>query len=95
MHVAPLDLADRRSVGVFLAGWRGPLHVLVNNAGVMGLSGDAHPGGLGAAVRDQPPWATSRWPPACTGHSPTARAATGEGAAWFAVSSSALFRSAG
>jgi NAD(P)-dependent dehydrogenase (short-subunit alcohol dehydrogenase family) len=33
--VAPLDLADRASVAEFLAGWEGPLHVLVNNAGVM------------------------------------------------------------
>ena len=34
--VAPLDLADRASVAGFVAGWEGPLHVLVNNAGVMG-----------------------------------------------------------
>ncbi|GAA3103765.1 SDR family NAD(P)-dependent oxidoreductase [Pseudonocardia yunnanensis] len=34
--VAPLDLADRASVAEFVAGWEGPLHVLVNNAGVMG-----------------------------------------------------------
>jgi NAD(P)-dependent dehydrogenase (short-subunit alcohol dehydrogenase family) len=33
--VAPLDLADRASVDAFLAGWEGPLHILVNNAGVM------------------------------------------------------------
>ncbi|MFJ6080009.1 SDR family NAD(P)-dependent oxidoreductase [Streptomyces sp. NPDC092369] len=33
--VAPLDLSDPASVGVFTAGWRGPLHILVNNAGVM------------------------------------------------------------
>ena len=33
--VAPLDLADRASVAEFVAGWEGPLHVLVNNAGVM------------------------------------------------------------
>ncbi|HEX4249094.1 MAG TPA: SDR family NAD(P)-dependent oxidoreductase [Pseudonocardia sp.] len=35
VHVAPLDLADRASIAAFVAGWRGPLHVLVNNAGVM------------------------------------------------------------
>jgi NAD(P)-dependent dehydrogenase (short-subunit alcohol dehydrogenase family) len=35
--VAALDLADRRSIAAFVAGWRGPLHVLVNNAGVMAL----------------------------------------------------------
>jgi NAD(P)-dependent dehydrogenase (short-subunit alcohol dehydrogenase family) len=33
--VAPLDLADRASVAEFVAGWEGPLHVLVDNAGVM------------------------------------------------------------
>jgi NAD(P)-dependent dehydrogenase (short-subunit alcohol dehydrogenase family) len=33
--VAPLDLADQSSVASFVAGWTGPLHVLVNNAGVM------------------------------------------------------------
>ncbi len=33
--VAPLDLADLASVDAFVAAWEGPLHVLVNNAGVM------------------------------------------------------------
>jgi NAD(P)-dependent dehydrogenase (short-subunit alcohol dehydrogenase family) len=33
--VAPLDLADQRSVAAFSAAWHGPLHILVNNAGVM------------------------------------------------------------
>jgi NAD(P)-dependent dehydrogenase (short-subunit alcohol dehydrogenase family) len=33
--VAPLDLADRASVAAFVANWDGPLHMLVNNAGVM------------------------------------------------------------
>ena len=33
--VAHLDLADLRSVDAFTAAWQGPLHVLVNNAGVM------------------------------------------------------------
>jgi NAD(P)-dependent dehydrogenase (short-subunit alcohol dehydrogenase family) len=33
--VAPLDLADPASVEAFTAAWRGPLHLLVNNAGVM------------------------------------------------------------
>jgi NAD(P)-dependent dehydrogenase (short-subunit alcohol dehydrogenase family) len=33
--VAPLDLADRASVAAFTAEWDGPLHILVNNAGVM------------------------------------------------------------
>src|ERR1700755_1440637 len=30
-----LDLSDRASVAAFTAGWNGPLHLLVNNAGVM------------------------------------------------------------
>jgi NAD(P)-dependent dehydrogenase (short-subunit alcohol dehydrogenase family) len=33
--VAPLDLADQASVAAFLADWDGPLHILVNNAGIM------------------------------------------------------------
>jgi NAD(P)-dependent dehydrogenase (short-subunit alcohol dehydrogenase family) len=37
VRVAPLDLADRASVAAFVAGWDGPLHLLVNNAGVMAL----------------------------------------------------------
>ena len=35
VRVARLDLADPASVGRFVAGWSGPLHILVNNAGVM------------------------------------------------------------
>jgi NAD(P)-dependent dehydrogenase (short-subunit alcohol dehydrogenase family) len=35
IFVAPLDLADRASVAAFVAGWDGPLHILVNNAGIM------------------------------------------------------------
>jgi len=35
VFVAPLDLADQSSVAAFTAGWDGPLHILVNNAGVM------------------------------------------------------------
>ncbi len=33
--VAPLDLADQASVTAFATGWDGPLHILINNAGVM------------------------------------------------------------
>jgi NAD(P)-dependent dehydrogenase (short-subunit alcohol dehydrogenase family) len=33
--VAPLDLADQASVAAFAADWDGPLHILVNNAGIM------------------------------------------------------------
>ncbi|MEV0890752.1 SDR family NAD(P)-dependent oxidoreductase [Promicromonospora sp. NPDC050262] len=35
VHAARLDLADLDSVREFVAGWSGPLHILVNNAGVM------------------------------------------------------------
>jgi NAD(P)-dependent dehydrogenase (short-subunit alcohol dehydrogenase family) len=35
VSVMALDLADISSVDAFLERWRGPLHVLVNNAGVM------------------------------------------------------------
>jgi NAD(P)-dependent dehydrogenase (short-subunit alcohol dehydrogenase family) len=34
-HVAPLDLADQASVMAFVRNWDGPLHILVNNAGIM------------------------------------------------------------
>jgi NAD(P)-dependent dehydrogenase (short-subunit alcohol dehydrogenase family) len=33
--VAPLDLADQASVADFTERWDGPLHILVNNAGIM------------------------------------------------------------
>ncbi|MEV6759950.1 SDR family NAD(P)-dependent oxidoreductase [Streptomyces sp. NPDC051105] len=35
LTVARLDLADRSTVAAFVADWQGPLHILVNNAGVM------------------------------------------------------------
>jgi NAD(P)-dependent dehydrogenase (short-subunit alcohol dehydrogenase family) len=35
VFVAPLDLADQASVAAFTAGWDGPLHILINNAGIM------------------------------------------------------------
>jgi NAD(P)-dependent dehydrogenase (short-subunit alcohol dehydrogenase family) len=37
VRVAPLDLADPASVAGFVRAWSGPLHILVNNAGVMAL----------------------------------------------------------
>ena len=37
VEVRPLELADRSSVAEFVAGWQGPLHLLVNNAGVMAV----------------------------------------------------------
>ena len=35
VHAAALDLADLDSVSRFVAGWEGPLHILVDNAGIM------------------------------------------------------------
>lgn len=37
VRVAPLDLADLSSVAAFVGNWRGPLNVLVANAGIMAL----------------------------------------------------------
>jgi NAD(P)-dependent dehydrogenase (short-subunit alcohol dehydrogenase family) len=37
LRVGPLDLADPVSVSGFVHAWTGPLHILVNNAGVMAL----------------------------------------------------------
>jgi NAD(P)-dependent dehydrogenase (short-subunit alcohol dehydrogenase family) len=37
LHVGRIDLADRASVSAFVASWNGPLHLLINNAGVMAL----------------------------------------------------------
>jgi NAD(P)-dependent dehydrogenase (short-subunit alcohol dehydrogenase family) len=35
LTVGRLDLADRSTVAEFVAAWEGPLHILVNNAGLM------------------------------------------------------------
>jgi hypothetical protein len=35
IHVRRLDLADLHSVRAFASAWNGPLHILVNNAGIM------------------------------------------------------------
>ncbi|WBB59377.1 SDR family NAD(P)-dependent oxidoreductase [Streptomyces sp. WMMC500] len=37
VHVARVDVADLDSVHAFTAAWTGPLHILVNNAGIMML----------------------------------------------------------
>lgn len=37
IRVAPLDLSDLASVEAFATAWNGPLHMLVNNAGIMAL----------------------------------------------------------
>jgi NAD(P)-dependent dehydrogenase (short-subunit alcohol dehydrogenase family) len=36
-RVARLDIADRASIARFASEWTGPLHILVNNAGIMAL----------------------------------------------------------
>jgi len=35
--IAMLDLADLESVTEFVDGWKGPLHILINNAGIMAV----------------------------------------------------------
>ena len=45
LHVATLDLADPGSVAAFVSDWDGPLHVLVNNAGVMACPEERTPAG--------------------------------------------------
>src|SRR3712207_6429208 len=37
VFVRRLDLSSQGSVKEFVAGWEGPLHVLINNAGIMAL----------------------------------------------------------
>jgi NAD(P)-dependent dehydrogenase (short-subunit alcohol dehydrogenase family) len=37
VDVAPLDLSSPASIAAFVAAWDGPLHILVNNAGVMAI----------------------------------------------------------
>ena len=37
VHVARLDLTDRSTIDAFSADWTRPLHILVNNAGVLAL----------------------------------------------------------
>jgi NAD(P)-dependent dehydrogenase (short-subunit alcohol dehydrogenase family) len=37
VFVRHLDLLDRPSIAAFTSAWQGPLHILVNNAGVMAL----------------------------------------------------------
>jgi NAD(P)-dependent dehydrogenase (short-subunit alcohol dehydrogenase family) len=37
IHVVKLELTSKKSIAAFVAAWRGPLHLLVNNAGVMAI----------------------------------------------------------
>lgn len=45
IHVAPLDLSDRHSITNFITAWDKPLHILVNNAGVMAMPEQRTPEG--------------------------------------------------
>jgi NAD(P)-dependent dehydrogenase (short-subunit alcohol dehydrogenase family) len=45
VHVAALELTDERSIAAFIEGWNGPLHLLVNNAGVMAMPEQRTPAG--------------------------------------------------
>src|SRR4051812_27017005 len=67
--VAELDLADLGSVAAFVARWRGPLHILVNNAAIMATPSCARRRG-GSCSSPPTTWDTSRWPPRCTTRSP-------------------------
>jgi NAD(P)-dependent dehydrogenase (short-subunit alcohol dehydrogenase family) len=45
VQAVKLDLADRACIDAFASSWRGPLHILVNNAGVMALPEQRTPEG--------------------------------------------------
>ena len=71
VDVAPLDLADRASIDAFVAAWDGPLHILVNNAGVMAIAGADRSRRRAGRCSSRPTTsATSRSPSACTTRSP-------------------------
>jgi NAD(P)-dependent dehydrogenase (short-subunit alcohol dehydrogenase family) len=46
LHVASVDVADLASVRSFADAWTGPLHILVNNAGVMATPEGRTPAGV-------------------------------------------------
>ncbi|RYG68817.1 SDR family NAD(P)-dependent oxidoreductase [bacterium] len=37
IRIAKLDLSDHEFIGAFVHAWEGPLHILINNAGVMAI----------------------------------------------------------
>lgn len=59
IHVAPLDLSDRGSIAAFVAAWDEPLHILVNNAGVMASPEQHTPEGWEMQFATNPD--TSHW----------------------------------
>ena len=74
LHVGQLDLADISSVDRFVEAWEGPLHVLVNNAGVMNTPEQYTPPGWELQFATDHMWATSRSASGFERHSPpTAR----------------------
>ena len=46
LNVGQLDLSNQASVAAFVADWNGPLHMLVNNAGVLRTRRELTPNGL-------------------------------------------------
>ena len=58
--VRQLDLADQTSVTEFVDGWEGPLHILVNNAGVMALPELTRTARDGRCSSPRTSWATLR-----------------------------------
>ena len=85
--VAKLDLADPASIGAFVRTWDGPLHILVNNAGVMACPEQRTPQGweLQFATNHLGHFALTTW------LRPALRAA--DGARVVSVTSSAHLRS--
>jgi NAD(P)-dependent dehydrogenase (short-subunit alcohol dehydrogenase family) len=88
VEVGTLELTDPASIDAFTAAWSGPLHILVNNAGVMAL-----PGRTLSSYGQETQFATNH-----LGHFRLAvglhdALATAEGARIVAVSSSAHLRS--
>ena len=67
--VEKLDLADQASVAGFISRWRGPLHVLVNNAGVMALPEQRTAEGGRCSSRPIT-WVTSCWRTGCAARWP-------------------------
>ncbi|TFV34163.1 SDR family NAD(P)-dependent oxidoreductase [Streptomyces sp. T1317-0309] len=68
VHLAHLDLTDLAGIDAFTAAWEGPLHILVNNAGVMALPASCV---LNRGGRASSPPTISGTPPspwACTKH---------------------------
>ncbi len=72
VNVARLDLADLASVDAFTEAWTGPLHVLINNAGIMLTPPQYTPQGWELQFADQPPRALGpRGRPCLTPSPPT------------------------